>query len=67
MQTFDLLLARDDGKLGPGLAVTSADCQAMVTTSAPAAAPGLPSDRAPCGAMQVAPGLARASFRTSGA
>ena len=63
MQTFDLLLARNDGKLGPGLAVTSAECQAMVTAGAPApaAAPSSPPDRAPCGAMQVAPGVARAS------
>jgi uncharacterized protein (TIGR03435 family) len=62
-QSFDLVLARDDGKLGPALTPTSVECQAAIATKAPAAAapPAAGPDRAPCGSMQAAAGIARAS------
>jgi uncharacterized protein (TIGR03435 family) len=63
IERFDLVLARDDGKLGPELRPTSGECEAMVAKQAPASTAPVRSDpnAAPCGTLQAAPGLARAS------
>ena len=67
IQRFDLVLARDDGKLGPALSPTSAGCQASIEQRAPSAAPPpAAADTAPCGTMQAGPGLARAAGVTIG-
>jgi uncharacterized protein (TIGR03435 family) len=58
-QTFDLVLANAEGRLGRALTPTSAECEAMVDAGTPAAAPPAGADRPPCGTMQMAPGLAR--------
>ena len=59
-QTFDLLPADDRGRLGPALRPTSTECSTMIATGDPAtAAPAV--DQAPCGALQTAAGIARAS------
>ena len=61
-ETFDLVFNDNDAKLGPSLRPTSAECEARITSGAPAAAaPGPVGDQAPCGAMQAAAGTARAS------
>ena len=67
-ESFDLVLARDDGKLGPALSATSAECQAAIDAGAPASsAPArVNPDRAPCGSMQAGAGTARASGVTLG-
>jgi uncharacterized protein (TIGR03435 family) len=62
VETFDLMLDNGDAKLGPALRPTSAECEARITSGAPAAAAPPPvGDQAPCGAMQTAAGIVRAS------
>lgn len=61
-ETFDLVLDGGDAKLGPALRPTSAECEARITSGAPAAAAPPPvGDQAPCGTMQAAAGITRAS------
>jgi uncharacterized protein (TIGR03435 family) len=61
-ESFDLVLARGDGKPGPGLSPTSGECQAMVDARAPATAPSAAGrDKAPCGALQAGAGITRAA------
>ena len=62
VETFDLVLTDGDARLGPALRPTSAECEARITSGAPAAAAPAPvGDQAPCGAVQAAAGIARAS------
>lgn len=60
MPIYELRLARDDGRLGPNLSVTSTDCQALMKAAAarggqPAPPPPGPGDRVQCG-MRIGPG-----------
>jgi len=75
---YHLVLARADGRLGPELKPTSAECQAalaerIAATQAAAAGRGSPpplpalpgpNDPLPCGFVRVPPGLVAASGRT---
>jgi len=74
---FHLVMARNDGRLGPALKATSAECQATLAerlAAATAAAgrgvppplpplPG-PNDALPCGFVRIPPGLVAGSGRT---
>jgi uncharacterized protein (TIGR03435 family) len=59
MPIYELKLAREDGKLGPRLAVSTTDCLALMKASQGGAPPpppsGGPSDRVMCG-MRIGPG-----------
>ena len=61
-ETFDLVLARNDGKRGPALS-PSAECQATMAAGAPAAAapPRAGPDQPSCGTLQTAAGMVRAA------
>lgn len=68
MPVYELKLARADGKLGPNLAVSTTDCQALMKAAMaqgggpPAPPPGSAPDRAICG-MRIGPGrLSAGSF-----
>jgi uncharacterized protein (TIGR03435 family) len=74
---FHLVLARDDGRLGPDLKATSAECQAAIAernAAAKASAgrggppplppPGDPNGPPPCGFQRMGPGLTAGSGRT---
>ena len=77
---FHLVVARADGRLGPDLKVTSADCQATIAerlAAAKAAAAGRaagplpplptlpgPNEPLPCGFSRITPGIAAGSGRT---
>jgi uncharacterized protein (TIGR03435 family) len=73
---FNLVMARTDGRPGPDLKPTSAECQAVIAerlAAFKAAAPGSPppqpasfpgpNDPLPCGFMSIPPGRAAASGR----
>jgi uncharacterized protein (TIGR03435 family) len=72
MPIFNLVLARQDGKLGPNLKSTSAECQAQIQARRGGPPPGggprggpppAPDFNQPaaCGSMRIGPGLANAS------
>jgi uncharacterized protein (TIGR03435 family) len=75
---FNLVMAREDGRLGPDLKPTPAECQATIeqrlaeakAAAARGAAPPLPSsfpdpsDPLACGFVRMGPGLATGSGRT---
>jgi uncharacterized protein (TIGR03435 family) len=70
---FNLVFARADGRLGPDLKATSAECQATIAERLAAAKggglPALPSfpgpnDPLPCGFLRSPPGLVAGSGRT---
>jgi uncharacterized protein (TIGR03435 family) len=65
-ESFDLVLARDDRRLGPAVRATSVECQALLEVPPAAAAPPRSGDQAPCGSLQAGPGIARASGVTVG-
>ena len=60
-QTFDLVAADDGRRLGPALRPTSKECSTMVATGASAPGAPAPVDQAPCGVLQTAAGIARAT------
>jgi len=70
---FHLVVARADGRLGPDLKATSAECQATIAERAAEAKAGRlpslptfpgPNEPLPCGFGRVAPGIAAFSGRT---
>ena len=75
---FNLVLARADGRLGPDLKATSAECQAAIAERAAAAAKaaagrgapppfpplGDPNGPPPCGLQRMGPGVMAGSGRT---
>ena len=75
---YHLVVAREDGRLGPDLQPTSAECQAIIAeriTATQAAAAGRggppslpafpgPNDPLPCGFVRIPPGLVAGSGRT---
>jgi len=70
---FDLVVARADGRLGPDLKPTPAECQATLAERAAEAKAGRPpslpvfpgpNEPLPCGLGRVAPGIAAFSGRT---
>jgi uncharacterized protein (TIGR03435 family) len=66
IQRFDLVMARDDRKLGPAMKPTSAECQSLLESgTAPTQLPTA-TDAAPCGTMQIGAGLMRATGVTLG-
>ena len=60
-QTFELVPADDTRRLGPALKPTSRECSTMIATSASALDAPVPVGQAPCGALQTAAGIARAT------
>jgi len=75
LPTFDLVIARADGRLGPDLKATPAECQATIAERQAAAKAGRgglpplpalpgPNEPLPCGFGRVAAGIAAFSGRT---
>jgi uncharacterized protein (TIGR03435 family) len=69
MPIYELRLARDDGRLGPNLSVTTADCQALMKAAmgrgGPPPPPPSATERMQCG-MRIGPGrMSAGSFPMS--
>lgn len=60
-QTFDLVPADDKRRLGQALRPTSKECSATIASGASAPAAPAPVDQAPCGVLQTAAGVVRAT------
>jgi uncharacterized protein (TIGR03435 family) len=56
---YELVLARRDGKLGPGLRHASETCASWIASGGRGAPPPSPSDQPPCFRQSVAPSLIR--------